>query len=345
MELQPDDPTGDWTESGVFEVAPGVYRIPLPLPGDGLRAVNVYAILDRDELVLIDSGWAIESARELLVSALRALDRELGDVQRFLVTHVHRDHYSQAIAVRNEFGTRVSLGRGEEPSLRTLAEQGRKARMLREESLLAHGAEPLVREFRAMTAAAPEPDPLDWSLPDDWFEGPGTEQLRGRALDVVPTPGHTQGHVVFVDAPNNLLFAGDHVLPRITPSIGFEVAKAELPLRDYLDSLRLVRGMPDRRLLPAHGSVTGSVHQRVDELLEHHSRRLDDMAGVVHAGASTAYEAARSLTWTRRERKLDELDVFNQFLAVHETAAHLDLLVYQGKLDSALVNSVREYTP
>ena len=37
---QPDD----WTEPGAFEVAPGVHRIPLPLPNDGLRAVNVYAV-------------------------------------------------------------------------------------------------------------------------------------------------------------------------------------------------------------------------------------------------------------------------------------------------------------
>lgn len=36
--------SGAWVEAGAFEVAPGVYRIPLPLPNDGLRAVNVYAV-------------------------------------------------------------------------------------------------------------------------------------------------------------------------------------------------------------------------------------------------------------------------------------------------------------
>ena len=38
--------SGDWTEAGAFPVAPGVHRIPLPLPMDGLRAVNVYVIED-----------------------------------------------------------------------------------------------------------------------------------------------------------------------------------------------------------------------------------------------------------------------------------------------------------
>ena len=77
---------------------------------------------------------------------------------------------------------------------------------------------------------------------------------------MVATPGHTRGHVVFVDAAAELLFAGDHVLPHITPSIGFEAVPGPLPLGDYMDSLRLVRELPDRRLLPAHGPVSPSVH-------------------------------------------------------------------------------------
>ena len=47
-----------WIEEGAHLVAPGVHRIPLPLPSDGLRAVNVYAIEGSNGLVLIDSGWA-----------------------------------------------------------------------------------------------------------------------------------------------------------------------------------------------------------------------------------------------------------------------------------------------
>ena len=43
------DPSGQrWTEAGAFEVAPGVYRVPLPLPMDALRAVNVYVIEDAE---------------------------------------------------------------------------------------------------------------------------------------------------------------------------------------------------------------------------------------------------------------------------------------------------------
>ena len=57
------DGTVEWAQPGVFEVVPGVYRIPLPLPNDGLKAVNVYAINTDEDVVLIDSGWAIAKAR------------------------------------------------------------------------------------------------------------------------------------------------------------------------------------------------------------------------------------------------------------------------------------------
>jgi hypothetical protein len=48
--------------------------------------------------------------------------------------------------------------------------------------------------------------------------------------------------------------------------------------------------------------------------------------------------------WTRRRRRFDELDLFNQTLAAGETAAHLDVLVVRGDLTSTTdENAVVEY--
>lgn len=38
--LRQDDPAADWTVPDVYEVDPGLYRIPPPLPHDSLRALN-----------------------------------------------------------------------------------------------------------------------------------------------------------------------------------------------------------------------------------------------------------------------------------------------------------------
>jgi hypothetical protein len=81
----------------------------------------------------------------------------------------------------------------------------------------------------------------------------------------------------------------------------------------------------------------------VDELLSHHAERLDTIAAAVAADASTGFEAAGRLTWTRRGRTLSELDLFNQCLATCETGIHLDLLAEQGRLRRTEVDGVRHY--
>jgi glyoxylase-like metal-dependent hydrolase (beta-lactamase superfamily II) len=159
----------------------------------------------------------------------------------------------------------------------------------------------------------------------------------------VPTPGHTAGHFVFADEEAGVLFAGDHVLPTITPSVGFELVYVDDPLGDFLGSLQRVRQLPDLALLPAHGPVGMSSHARVDELLAHHDHRLGQCRDAVAAGAATAYDVARRLTWTRHERHLDELDVFNAALASMETMAHLDLLARRGVLRREVTDGTAAY--
>ncbi|MCW0212386.1 MAG: MBL fold metallo-hydrolase [Pseudonocardia sp.] len=331
-----DDPgaAGDWTAPGVFRVAPDVYRIPLPLPNDGLQAVNVYAIADDAGWTLVDAGWALAESRELLAGALGALGSGLGDVRRFLVTHSHRDHYTQAVTLRKEFGTQVLIGAGERPNIDRVISPEHTAWGVHGARLYRAGAHGLAAAMAAEPRGAR--DMVGWERPDGYLAdravvtvGPPTAQRR---LEVVETPGHTRGHVVFADEASDLLFAGDHVLPRITPSIGFEPVPPANPLGDFLTSLQLLLERPDAALLPAHGPIGRRVHERVDELLEHHVDRLDATLKAAKEGRSTAFEIAAALTWTRRERTLDELDRFNTMMAVLETQAHLDLLVLRGVL-------------
>ena len=332
-----------WTEPGAHRVADGVHRIPLPLPMDGLRAVNVYAIETEAGLTLVDGGWAVEESRRQLEESLSSIGHRLSDITRFLVTHVHRDHYTQALAVRREFGSHVSLGLGEKPTLDVV----RNERLTRDPTvpqILRSGAKEVARDW-ADTLSDVQLDLALWEDPDSWLEGDHRLAVGTRTLDAVSTPGHTQGHFVFADLDAGLLFAGDHVLPTITPSIGFEPAYADQPLGDFLGSLAKVRALPDLRLLPAHGAVTGSTHTRVDELVAHHDERLGLCLASVRAGRQTAYDVAGDLPWTRREKRLADLDVFNEALASMETMAHLDLLAARGEVTRRDDDGVSVYGP
>lgn len=331
-----------WSEPGVVEVAPDVHRIPLPLPDEGLRAVNVYAVVDGDGVVLVDAGWALTASRRQLVAGLGSLGMQLGDVSEFLVTHVHADHYTQAVALRRELKLRVSLGRGDRPTLDNLGRGAEREEFGPLTLLKRYGSRDLYDVLAPRIAEQSAAMTL-WDMPDRWLGGTDL-QLSGRTLRVIETPGHTQGHVVFHDRQAGLLFAGDHVLPHITPSIGYENRTAPFPLRDYLFSLQLIRALPDARLLPAHGPVQERVHARVDELLNHHRTRLAQVHTAVLDGHHTAPSVAGRLTWTRRERRLDELDAFNQMLAVLEAGAHLEVLAERGLLTRRDVGGVLEFT-
>ncbi len=320
--------TGDWTRPGVYRCAPDVYRIPLPLPQDGLRAVNVYAMRHGADLTVIDAGWSIPESRELLAAGLAELDAGFSDVRRFLVTHIHRDHYTQAVALRSEFGMRVALGRGEQRGLETINDPSRPERPRQMVRLRRAGAEALLHKLEGMES--PHTDRTGWGSPDEWIEDGERLTVGNRTLVAVETPGHTRGHVVFADEAADIMFSGDHVLPRITPSIGLEPDPAISPLTDFLTSLELIRTRPDAAMLAAHGPVGMRVHERVDELLAHHAKRLDATLAALDEGRSTAHEVADVLTWTRRERTLAELDPFNEMLATLETMAHLEVLVERG---------------
>jgi glyoxylase-like metal-dependent hydrolase (beta-lactamase superfamily II) len=331
-----------WYEPGVQEVAAGVYRIPLPLM-DELRAVNVYAIVDGDSVVMVDAGWVTDESRETLASALRTLGFDLSDIAEFLITHVHADHYSQAVALRAEFGSPVSLGEDERPTMdflaRPLAERGLFGPL---RLLQSCGAPQLVERLRPVFAERAD-SAGEWTPPDRWLRD-GNIDVAGRRLRAIATPGHTQGHLVFLDAGARLLFAGDHLLPHITPSIAFEGVPGLRALQNYMFSLQLMRAMPDCTMLPAHGPARPQMHDRIDELLDHHRARLAHARQAVAGGATTAHEVAQRLRWTRHERELSELNSFNQMLAVLESAAHLDVLVERGDLASALVDGTTVYS-
>src|SRR5262245_1047024 len=90
-----------------FEVAPDVYRIPLPTDfpvGD----VNVY-FLDGKRPALIDTGVRGEASVGELARSLTTLGRRLEDLRLILVTHTHVDHAGAARAIQDASGCEVRV--------------------------------------------------------------------------------------------------------------------------------------------------------------------------------------------------------------------------------------------
>jgi glyoxylase-like metal-dependent hydrolase (beta-lactamase superfamily II) len=350
--VPPDQPRADphtdrhaWANSGPEDLGSGLYRIPLPLPGDALTAVNVYAMTGDHGVDLIDSGMALAQAREQLVTALGQLGYGLPDIRNFFITHIHQDHYTLAVELRNAQYGQITLGEAERDNLAQIqAVSAGQAQIGFIEMLPALGAADLaVTVGKMFGAERTMPAMPGYGDPDRWLADGAQLDLPGRTLRAIHTPGHTSGHVVFHDAAADLLFAGDHVLPHITPSIGFQPVITRQALSQYLGSLQLMLTLPDSRLLPAHGPVGPSTHARVRELLDHHETRLALTLRAATPGPVSAFTVACELPWTRRQRKLADLDPMNQLLATGETAAHLEVLVRRGQLARDRVDDGIDY--
>jgi glyoxylase-like metal-dependent hydrolase (beta-lactamase superfamily II) len=162
--------------------------------------------------------------------------------------------------------------------------------------------------------------------------------VPGWRLLAVHTPGHTPGHLCFVEERSGAVLTGDHVLPTISPNISRHPQAGPDPLGDYLASLERLRPRGDALVLPGHQRRFHGLAGRVDELLAHHEARLDEAQAVVAAGASTIWEVATRLRWSR---PWAEITGIMRRAALGETAAHLTHLELRGRLEQAGVSPLR----
>ena len=89
-------------------------------------------------------------------------------MRHFLVTHVHRDHYTQAVELRRIFGGKVSLGVGEHPAIRAVLAKDARPFEPQLRQLRASGAEVVIERLRAL-GSAPRSAPRGWEEPDEWL--------------------------------------------------------------------------------------------------------------------------------------------------------------------------------
>jgi glyoxylase-like metal-dependent hydrolase (beta-lactamase superfamily II) len=109
------------------------------------------------------------------------------------------------------------------------------------------------------------------------------------SLRVIPTPGHSPDHLCFYDAVSGSVYCGD--LVRAGGTIVIPGSRGG-NLRQYLDSLRLVRGLGPRRLLPGHGPAIENPIEIIDGYLHHRAQREEQIVDALGAGCITPEEIA-----------------------------------------------------
>lgn len=301
-----------------------VTRIPLPTPfavGD----VNVY-LIRAEPLTLVDTGTATVDAENALKLAFAREGVFLEALRRVVVTHAHPDHYGLAPRIREISGAEVLVGENEVEKVRrgtlwwelgrSLIEAGMPYEVLMEMARLepqARRMHPRLEEARAVADG---------------------ERLafEGFALEVREFPGHTGGHICLYEERTGTLFAGDTLLPTITPNPMMEPDPDEpggrrRSLVQYLASLTELERMDLGVVYPGHGDPITDARALIRSYREHHRRRADRIAGMLDEEGMTAFQLAN--------RMYPDRDLGDKFLAVGEILGHLDLLIEEGRAEAA----------
>lgn len=307
------------------QASAGVWVVAVPIPDNPLRYVLVYAVASGDGVVLVDAGWGATASFEALRDGLAAGGIGLDDIQGVVVTHLHPDHYGLAGHIHELTGAWVAM----HPADAVLIDDRyRRVEAMRQRTrawLIAAGAPPAEVEDTAdsmsvvATMAVVDPDIL--------VEHGDLVQVKGRTLRAVHTPGHTPGHLCLYDADADVFFSGDHLLPRITPNIGYHAQSDPDPLADYLASLRSLVAYGEPLVLPGHENSFRGVAERVAFLAAHHEERLDGVEALVRGGARTVWEVSQSMAW-----KVPRGPRYLQRSALAEAFAHLISLQTRGRL-------------
>lgn len=211
-----------------------------------MGCMNAYFVREEDGLTLVDT--TMNAADELIAAAQR-----LGlPLQRIALTHGHADHVGSLDALREKLGAEVSV-------------------LMPEVDAKILAGEPV--EFTDKKRGS-------WkhvSTKPDVLLQPGD---RVGSLEVVASPGHTPGHVAFLDTRDRSLIAGDafvslgglQVPNRPTfpfPLVWMGTGDRQLALRSAI----ALRALDPEVLVLGHGKAVNSPQAAMDAAITRAQRR------------------------------------------------------------------------
>jgi glyoxylase-like metal-dependent hydrolase (beta-lactamase superfamily II) len=139
--------------------------------------------------------------------------------------------------------------------------------------------------------------------------------------ELIAASGHADGQLCLLR--DGVLIAADHVLGRITPTVGLWPASRPDPLGDYLTALERTIELAPRLALPGHGDPIEDPAGRARELQEHHRIRLEEAVVALTGEPQTGYELSLALFGS-------DLAPSGRRFAIAETLSHLERLVHEG---------------
>ncbi|MFQ6107009.1 MAG: MBL fold metallo-hydrolase [Thermoplasmata archaeon] len=264
--------------------------IPTSLP---IRESNAY-LVEGDPLTLIDTGTLTEEGRRVLQDKIIEIGYRLEDIGRIVLTHAHVDHFGLAAHVKRTSGAKVFINGLEKGFVEDYPETfNRRRGYFRKVFHSAGVPEEMLDEierFFDYLARLAEPCKVDVVLSDG-----DTVRAGSLELQEIHTPGHSDGSMCFISQSGEL-FSGDTLLRDV--SWNFTLGGTGVPssgLAEYVCSLKKIRELPVKRVLPGHFGPFKDARATIDRFLELHEKRKEQILRSLEGRKLTAYQIAREV--------------------------------------------------
>ena len=221
-----------------MRLAPSLHRL-------GERLVGVYLVEESGSVTIVDAG--VPAYWDELPSELAAMGRTMDDISALVLTHGHSDHIGFAERLRTEQGEPVSvheldaaLARGEVDNPAAGTGQRSLSSLL---GFLLWSARRGALRLKNLTEVSTFGDGATLDVP-------GT-------LQVIRTPGHTEGSVVLHAAGHDALLVGDAFSTySVTRGVeGPQIAPFSADPDEAIASLSQLDDIEAGWVLPGHGDA------------------------------------------------------------------------------------------
>jgi len=307
------------------ELGDGIRRVTLTLPTRPGH-VHAYLLPGDDGWTLVDTGVGLPDAKETCAAELRQAG---GRVATVFVTHFHPDHVGAAADLHELTGAPVVQGTLDYAQCELVWGNPAWTERLIDWFEL-HGAPDDVTEELVGQSSVYRPF-IRYQRDPILVEA--GEHVDG--WELVGAPGHADGQLCLVR--DGVLVAADHLLGRITPTVGLWPASRPDPLGDYLAALDRTIELDPRIALPGHGEPIDDPAGRARELQEHHRLRLEETVAALGTQPQTGYQVSFALFGA-------DLPAAGRRFAIAETLSHLERLVQQGTAHHHEVDGAVTYT-
>jgi glyoxylase-like metal-dependent hydrolase (beta-lactamase superfamily II) len=297
-----------------------------------MKSVNAYLIEDTHGLTLIDCGLGNDTTWELVVRGLAEINVPVGHIDRILLTHAHPDHSGLADRLARATGATVWAHERDLAFINHRYVEGERFWSDMRDWLVAYGTSPEEAATLAATAETPPAQTPELVQNARRYDHGDRLAMGEYTFSVVWTPGHTPGHVCFIDEEHATVLCGDHILPNVSPNIGLHPDTPLNPMPGYLSSLMEFAESGFRVTLPGHGEPLFDIQERARQIWGHQMDRRARVLDVLGADAFTPYEIAERIWAHSKPMSWNDFRGHLRRNAIATLVAHLDALRDEGRV-------------